>query len=175
MQVWIDTAGWPGAYPLAVAAGSRVITYVHYPVISTDMLSRVWRRSTAYNNAAGVASSRHATVLKAIYYRLFAFLYGFLGAFPACIMVNSSWTLAHIRSLWMFSRCPPVLVYPPCDVAGLAALPLQRPADVVTLCSIAQFRPEKNHRCKSGPLRVALPGTCCAGQSSMTSARGDSA
>jgi alpha-1,2-mannosyltransferase len=60
------------------------------------------------------------------------------------VMVNSSWTLAHISSLWWRLR-PPRLVYPPCNVSSLAALPLDRKLKSLYLVSLAQFRPEKNH------------------------------
>jgi alpha-1,2-mannosyltransferase len=35
-----------------------------------------------------------------VYYRLFALLYGLVGRFADLAMVNSSWTYAHIASLW---------------------------------------------------------------------------
>jgi alpha-1,2-mannosyltransferase len=40
-------------------------------------------------------------------------------------MVNSSWTAAHIASLWWRWRRP-ALVYPPCDTEELRRLPLDR-------------------------------------------------
>ena len=42
VQTFIDTSGWAFSFPLARLAGARVLAYVHYPTISTDMLSRVW-------------------------------------------------------------------------------------------------------------------------------------
>jgi hypothetical protein len=41
-------------------------------------------------------------------------------------MVNSSWTAAHIQSLWWSWRTQPALVYPPCDTEELQQLPLDR-------------------------------------------------
>lgn len=61
-------------------------------------------------------------------------------------MVNSTWTLNHIRQLWWRSRHrPPALVYPPCDTEALRRLPLDRKLKKLYLIAVAQFRPEKNH------------------------------
>jgi alpha-1,2-mannosyltransferase len=60
-------------------------------------------------------------------------------------MVNSSWTAAHVRQVWwMWDE--PALVYPPCDTTDLQSLPLDRRLKHLFLVSVAQFRPEKNHR-----------------------------
>jgi alpha-1,2-mannosyltransferase len=40
----------------------------------------------------------------------------------------------------------PALVYPPCDTTDLQSLPLDRRLKHLFLVSVAQFRPEKNHR-----------------------------
>jgi glycosyltransferase involved in cell wall biosynthesis len=61
------------------------------------------------------------------------------------VMVNSSWTSAHIQQLW-WSLKEPALVYPPCDTSDLQKLPLDRKLKHLYLVSVAQFRPEKNHR-----------------------------
>lgn len=157
-QVWIDTVGWPMAYPVAAAAGARIAAYVHYPVVSTDMLARVSARAPTFNNPASVAASPVKSWLKLTYYRAFALLYGWLGSLPAVVMVNSTWTHGHITQLWW--RRPPAsparIVYPPCDVEALAAAPLERTRAPPLLCSIAQFRPEKDHRC-AFLCRTALP------------------
>jgi hypothetical protein len=60
------------------------------------------------------------------------------------VMVNSSWTAEHIRRLWWRLE-PPARVFPPCDVADLAGLPLDRKLKRLYLVSLAQFRPEKDH------------------------------
>lgn len=60
-------------------------------------------------------------------------------------MVNSSWTAGHVRQLW-WSWEEPQLVYPPCDTSDLQSLPLDRRLKHLFLVSVAQFRPEKNHR-----------------------------
>lgn len=40
----------------------------------------------------------------------------------------------------------PHLIYPPCDTTDLQTLPLDRRLKHLFLVSVAQFRPEKNHR-----------------------------
>jgi alpha-1,2-mannosyltransferase len=60
-------------------------------------------------------------------------------------MVNSSWTAAHVRQVWWVWD-EPALVYPPCDTTDLQSLPLDRRLKHLFLVSVAQFRPEKNHR-----------------------------
>jgi alpha-1,2-mannosyltransferase len=147
MQVWVDTSGHAAPYPILRFAGASVVAYVHYPTISTDMLSRVRQRTSSYNNASFISSSLPFSILKFLYYNLFSLLYGFLGGFATVVIVNSTWTRGHVSRIWWgSSRRPPAVVYPPCDVSRFASLPLQRPLKLHCLCSIAQFRPEKNHR-----------------------------
>ncbi len=52
-------------------------------------------------------------------------------------MANSSWTAEHVRQLFL-AWAPPVRVYPPCDTADLAALPLERKLKRLYLVSLAQ-------------------------------------
>jgi alpha-1,2-mannosyltransferase len=65
---------------------------------------------------------------------------------PDVVMANSSWTADHIRQLWWAQGKSPALVYPPCDTTELQRLPLDRRLKQLYLISVAQFRPEKNHR-----------------------------
>ena len=52
-------------------------------------------------------------------------------------MANSSWTAEHVRQLFL-SWVPPERVYPPCDTADLAALPLERKLKRLYIVSLAQ-------------------------------------
>ena len=140
--LFVDTAGYAFAYPLASAAGSKVASYTHYPMVSTDMLAVVSNRAETFNNRAWVARSTMLSAVKASYYRLLASLYGSAGRCADVIMVNSSWTEGHIAEMW---RVRPSIVYPPCDIESLKALPLDRPAMPRIVISVAQFRPEKAH------------------------------
>jgi len=139
--LWIDTAGWAGGYPLAALAGCRVAAYVHYPLVSTDMLGRV---GGGGGGGGGRGLARSAA--KAAYYYAVAALYGAAaGLASGAVMANSTWTAAHVRALW-WRAAAPALVHPPCGAAGLASLPLARPAPtgaVPLLVCVAQFRPEK--------------------------------
>ncbi len=140
--LFIDTAGYAFTYPLARCAGARVACYTHYPMVSTDMLAAVASRAPAFNNRAWVARSAALSALKARYYRALAALYGAAGRCADAVMVNSSWTEAHIAALW---RVTASIVYPPCDIAALRKLPLSRAATPRVVISVAQFRPEKAH------------------------------
>lgn len=144
-EVYIDTTGWAFPYPIAKLAGSRVACYVHYPTVSTNMLGRVWSRQPMYNNDEAVSGSSLRSLLKVLYYQAFAVVYGMAGACADAVMVNSSWTAGHVRQLW-WSWEEPQLVYPPCDTSDLQSLPLDRRLKHLFLVSVAQFRPEKNHR-----------------------------
>jgi alpha-1,2-mannosyltransferase len=93
-----------------------------------------------------------------MYYRLFALLYGLVGSFSQATMVNSSWTMGHIQHLWWgHSKDRVALVYPPVDTEGLEQMSLDKGKEAggetrvgalqaPYLVSVAQFRPEKNHR-----------------------------
>ncbi len=77
--------------------GCKTACYVHYPVISTDMLQRVKDRRQMYNNRSTGLVQSH---LKRCYYKLFALMYGCVGSFAHVCMTNSSWTRAHIEKIW---------------------------------------------------------------------------
>ncbi|MED6145979.1 asparagine-linked glycosylation protein [Stylosanthes scabra] len=141
---YFDTSGYAFTYPLARLFGCKVICYTHYPTISTDMLSRVSQRRSMYNNDALIAKSVWLSQCKMIYYTFFSWLYGIVGSCTHLAMVNSSWTKSHIEKLWGVSDRIK-RVYPPCDTSGLQVLPLERPAEIPVIISVAQFRPEKAH------------------------------
>ncbi|XP_065218571.1 GDP-Man:Man(3)GlcNAc(2)-PP-Dol alpha-1,2-mannosyltransferase [Planococcus citri] len=145
-DVCIDTMGCAFVYPVfSYLAGCKVVSYTHYPTITSEMMHKVVSRSGAHNNRDYIARSPILTAAKLNYYRIFALLYRFAGKFADIIMVNSSWTENHINSLW---RRPMITfkVYPPCDTEELQKLPLERPIDdKIKIVSISQFRPEKNH------------------------------
>lgn len=69
------------------------------------------------------------------------------GSCSDVIMVNSSWTLDHILSLWRSPNRTSV-VYPPCDVSAFLDIPLEEDGDrkCHSIVSVGQFRPEKDHR-----------------------------
>uniref|UniRef100_A0A7S3QMY8 GDP-Man:Man(3)GlcNAc(2)-PP-Dol alpha-1,2-mannosyltransferase n=1 Tax=Dunaliella tertiolecta TaxID=3047 RepID=A0A7S3QMY8_DUNTE len=144
-ELFIDTTGWAFTYPIAAAAGAKVAAYTHYPTVSTNMIGRLWQRNVDFNNDASIAGSWFMTSAKALYYNTFALVYGAAGGCAHATLVNSSWTQRHIESLWWGGR-PIYRVYPPCDTQDLQTLPLDRRLKQLYLISVAQFRPEKNHR-----------------------------
>lgn len=92
-----------------------------------------------------------------VYYCLFALLYGMAGSCCDLIMVNSSWTLHHILSLWHAPNRTSV-VYPPCDVSAFLDVPLEEDGDrkCHSIVSVGQFRPEKDHRLQIRAFKKAL-------------------
>ena len=143
-EVWIDTTGWAFPYPMVRLAGSKIVAYVHYPTISTDMLSRVRQRHSQYNNNDEISSSAIKSYLKLVYYQIFSIVYGLVGSCSNVVMVNSTWTKRHIDQLWWYINHASV-VYPPCDTKDLQSLPLDKKLKRIYVISVAQFRPEKNH------------------------------
>mmetsp|Transcript_5522 Transcript_5522/g.7465 ORF Transcript_5522/g.7465 Transcript_5522/m.7465 type:complete len:493 (-) Transcript_5522:69-1547(-) len=167
--LFLDTAGYAFGYPLPSLAGAFTAAYVHYPYVSTDMLSRVRAGQVMYNNAPHLAQSRSRTFLKILYYRAIALAYRVCGRYAQVVMVNSSWTGEHIRSLWRPFPFTPfhsqpfmATVFPPCDTLALQDLPIVgRPLSPAILVSVAQFRPEKQHMLQLQAL--ALARTCARG------------
>ena len=171
-EVLVDTAGLAFALPVARLAGCAAAAYVHYPMVSTDMLGRVRGGVETYNNQGGVARSAWRTRAKLGYYRAFALFYGAVGGCAQAVMVNSTWTLGHVGSLWWGWGGPagpvvealggrragtrlPALVHPPCNTQALLKWPVtgagarkRREGGAGRspyIISVAQFRPEKDH------------------------------
>ena len=102
-HVFVDSMGYAFVLPLfRVLAGSHVVSYVHYPTISSDMVDLVASGKATYNNKATLPLSRR---VKVAYYKAFAWLYGLVGACNHEIMVNSSWTkVCYLTSMKRFLR-----------------------------------------------------------------------
>ncbi|KAJ9475097.1 GDP-Man:Man(3)GlcNAc(2)-PP-Dol alpha-1,2-mannosyltransferase [Pseudozyma hubeiensis] len=140
-DVYIDTMGYAFTFPVVrlFKRDLPVGGYVHYPVISTDMLERVRNRVGGHTNASS-ANSSVKTFVKLAYYRLFAWVYGWVLRRADVIVANGSWTQAHLKQL---TGQPVEKVYPPCDTDEMAGFALS--ARTHTIVSLAQFRPEKEH------------------------------
>ena len=145
-HVFVDTTGYAFSYPIARwISGCKVVSYTHYPTISTDMFDVVKSRKAQFNNNALVASSSVRTQAKLFYYRVFAALYSWAGRRADIVMVNSSWTRGHVNELFRIPKRTH-LVYPPCDTTALQRLSIDKPrVNPRIVLSVAQFRPEKNH------------------------------
>ena len=148
-KVMVESVGFAFIYPLFKLFGSKVVAYVHYPTISSDMLRRVEERTTAFNNNSTVANSSTLSYLKLQYYRSFSHIYGFVGSFCDSVMVNSSWTRNHINDIWKLPLKTRI-VYPPCDTKRMLDFKLNENCRSRTILSVSQFRPEKNHSLQVG-------------------------
>lgn len=154
-NVYFDSMGYAFTYPLFNWLGrSHVVAYVHYPIVSTDMLKHVADRSNSHTNAGYISRSRLFTQLKLVYYMLFSVLYGFVGRRAHVVMVNSSWTSDHIQFIWRHSAI--TVVYPPCDTETFSLIAKKYPVDQFRVVSIGQFRPEKDHRKQLAVLKSIL-------------------
>jgi alpha-1,2-mannosyltransferase len=161
-HVYFDSMGYAFTYPIVkYFVGCPIIAYVHYPIISTDMLQRVIERRPTYNNNERVSSSQALTRIKSAYYIFFSKCYSFVGLFGDVIMTNSTWTFNHIASLWGKQNKTKInIVYPPCLSEHEQQLQEEKilrnnnsnnkddDDDVREpfALSIGQFRPEKDHR-----------------------------
>lgn len=160
-DVFIDTMGYAFVLALCKWLFPSVPTgaYVHYPTISTDMLSSLHDEvngasgQRGLNAGLGKGSRGRA---KQIYWELFARLYSWVGGTVDVVMTNSTWTQRHISSLWGPARSKQkkpdgiTVVYPPCAVEELQSkIPVDannEPNRTNSLLYIAQFRPEKMHQ-----------------------------
>jgi alpha-1,2-mannosyltransferase len=143
-DIYIDTMGYAFTLPLFKYIGKcHVGCYVHYPTISTDMLSKVSDRRATYNNASFITRSRVLSGMKLLYYKMFAYIYGLAGSCANVVMVNSSWTFGHITTLWKKDNV--VIVHPPCDTKAFLNIQRKDDSGIKSVVSIGQFRPEKDH------------------------------
>ena len=153
-DIFVDTMGYAFTLPMfRYLGGCQVGCYVHYPTISTDMLSRIGDQTVSYNNASFIGNSRILSTIKLVYYYFFAVLYGLAGSCSQVVMVNSTWTYGHILSLWR-KKDQTSIVYPPCDTKTFLELPIKVHSvdadeddddSIHSIVSVGQFRPEKDH------------------------------
>jgi alpha-1,2-mannosyltransferase len=152
-DIFIDTMGY--AFTLALSKylfpKMPVGAYVHYPIISTDMLGSLDDKSGGRGVNAGAGAGLKGR-LKKQYWHLFARLYGWVGRHVDVVMCNSTWTKDHITALWKSKSTPASfakVVYPPCPVEEMERkIVLSGQAEMKRkhqILYIAQFRPEKNH------------------------------
>ena len=149
-DIFVDTIGFAFTIPyFKYFGGSSTCCYVHYPTVSMDMLEKVKSRKGDFNNATKISNSFILTNLKLLYYNLFAYVYGWAGMKCDVTLVNSTWTRGHIEAIWGH-KANAQIVYPPCDTTAFAGLDLtrQRPKGRFIVCTLGQFRPEKNHACQ---------------------------
>jgi len=154
VPVLIDTHGQAAGYWFAKLSGIRVVAYVHYPFISTDMIQRVREMRPSYNNNSKIANIRTVSYLKIFYYKILLFLYSIIGSCCDLALCNSSWTRNHIQALW---KTTIKVIYPPCDIKVFLNVPLNSPSKhPMTAISIGQFRPEKDHELQLRSLSLLI-------------------
>lgn len=152
-DVLIDTTGASFIYPLFKYFGlAKTCAYVHYPTISVDMLNLVENNVANFNNREFIARNSFLSKLKLVYYKGFAQIYKLTGKCLDVTMANSSWTRNHIHEIW---NVPVTTVYPPCNTSNLTKLNLSD-RDSNLIISMAQFRPEKNHKLQISAFSILL-------------------
>uniref|UniRef100_A0A3B4H5V9 GDP-Man:Man(3)GlcNAc(2)-PP-Dol alpha-1,2-mannosyltransferase n=1 Tax=Pundamilia nyererei TaxID=303518 RepID=A0A3B4H5V9_9CICH len=161
-DLYVDSMGYAFTLPIfRYLGGCKVASYVHYPTVSTDMLSVVRERNPGFNNADFISRNPILSALKVVYYCCFALLYGLAGSCSDVIMVNSTWTLGHILALWR-SPSRTSIVYPPCDIRAFLDVPLEDEDEMEgdrkrhSIVSVGQFRPEKDHQLQIRAFRKLL-------------------
>jgi alpha-1,2-mannosyltransferase len=154
-DVFCDTTGCAFTFLVVrwMLPTAYILAYVHYPTISTDMMAWEWKQQQQQpqpsERGRGPLQSvrpKWKTVLKLVYYWMFAVAYGLVGSLSDLVLVNSTWTYNHIKSLWRFSNQIHI-VYPPCRVPSEANNDNNNndTKRTNTIVSIGQFRPEKDH------------------------------
>jgi alpha-1,2-mannosyltransferase len=157
-DIYIDTMGYAFTLALSKFLFPHVPTaaYVHYPTISTDMLSSLNADASSGQGIHAGAGKGLQGDLKKKYWQLFANGYSRAGAYVDVVMTNSSWTRAHIEELWGPMRARRSLkpqsflkdisvVFPPVAVSELEEKIDVSATRLPHILYIAQFRPEKNH------------------------------
>lgn len=152
----VETVGVPLVYPLLrLLAGCTVISYTHYPIVSSAMTQRVRSGEVSHTNSPTVARNPMLRCAKVVYYEVFSLLYRCMGFFPNVVLTNSSWTQNHVQSIFWPRTC--IRLYPPCDVAGFGAGSQPPALRNNRIVSVGQFRPEKNHMLQLVAFHAAVP------------------
>ncbi len=140
----VDTTGLPFMLPITTIFGrSYSIAYVHYPMISHDMIAQIRQGESGVHSRGFFSRFRLFRFLKLLYYYLILFIYKFTGFFVYYAFTNSTWTNNHIKSIW--TNLLTDILHPPCSTKlyGSNQNFVNRKNQIM---SFAQFRPEKNHR-----------------------------
>lgn len=121
-DIFVDTMGYPFAYPLVSQITSvPIAAYVHYPVISNDMLSAMLKNIDAVSAAPSAPGKKVVSDAalpkpkprgalfrwaKYLYWRLIAEVYSLAGSFVSVAVVNSTWTKNHMQKQWAWGHTP---------------------------------------------------------------------
>lgn len=75
LDIFLETTGFTFTLPLfKYLGGCQTGSYIHYPIITNDMLKRVSSRQSMYNNRGIIARSPVLTMAKLLYYNVFAWV-----------------------------------------------------------------------------------------------------
>lgn len=141
-DVYIDTIGVPFTYLLIYAfLDIPIISYIHYPTISKDMLNSV-------KNIGGLYGK-----IKFIYWWILLKLYAFNIMWVDLTLFNSTWTAENVSyALGWITNDEDIeksIVYPPCvsydEPINNDKNDLINKKREKTIVYLAQFRPEKRH------------------------------
>ncbi len=171
-DIFIETMGF--SFTLALARflfpAMPSATYVHYPTISADMVASLYADANSGMGVNAGTGRGIRGVFKRLYWGVILGAYGWIGSWVDVVMVNSSWTLAHMRAVWGHRQhaqrslvasffLPRFgarrtaddirVVFPPVSVGELkrqiAVSPESEAQRDKIIVYLAQFRPEKNH------------------------------
>ncbi|CAD7927321.1 unnamed protein product [Amoebophrya sp. A120] len=172
-KIFIESTGFGFALPVAKWLGSTfVATYIHYPTMSFDMISRVQNNVHMYNNQAWISKSVVLTKVKLGYYHLFLLLYGLSGYFADHVWCNSSWTRSRILRIF-FKNSNIDLLFPPTDLENLVAagdkelLSKESPSktnSITTEGPAVEVAPARNTTTSSTETRNTTSGTTSVGR-----------
>jgi len=158
-DIFVDTTGCPFTLPVAkILTGAKVSAYIHYPTMSNDMFDKIQSRKSDFNNRKIFTTFTPFFWAKILYYKTFLFLYRICGWFTDIVVANSNWTGSRIEDVW---HLPSVKVlYPPAAIgSGFPIKDISAGEDKgrrQVLVSLAQFRPEKNHKLQISVFRRVL-------------------
>ncbi|GMM34951.1 alpha-1,2-mannosyltransferase [Saccharomycopsis crataegensis] len=165
-DVWVDTMGYPFAYPIiSYLLKIPILSYTHFPVIQSDMLHKL---VVQLRGSSGTVS-KLKIIGKWIYWRIFITVYSLVGYFIDVPLCNGTWTYNHLNKIWWAingeskneHQVRMKILYPPCSTETLVdgqdkeienedgVLCLSEDDESserqdIFLC-LAQFRPEKRH------------------------------
>lgn len=145
-DIFIDTTGCPFTLPVAkLLTGAKTNAYIHYPTMSNDMFAKVQNKESDFNNRELFTSNAGLLRLKILYYKFFLVLYKFCGFFVDVAVGNSRWTVSRIQAVW--GRQDVGVLYPPAAIGdGSQISKIGKENRENAILSLAQFRPEKNHK-----------------------------
>jgi alpha-1,2-mannosyltransferase len=151
----VDTTGLPFTYAVLRLLGrSNIVSYVHYPLISTDMINDIKNNIQGVHSRGTLSKLKFLKSFKIAYYYVILFIYRLNGYFVKLAFCNSSWTYNHIIRIWKstYLNISCNILYPPCSVQLFETNQSNSNRKNI-IVSCAQFRPEKRQKMQIDILR----------------------